>query len=269
MSRRSRVFFFFFSLCRRFFFSLSVSRGRKKNSLTENQRRDAGDDSQLRQSQAKKTTADDILCWWWWWWWWCVQWDEREPFSYWNSDGEKQKKSRQQIACSFVINSLLSLFRPQSRKSLTLAPTTTAPLTKEGTGLRAEGGRAGTKRLGEEEDGATATEPGEQRTATVVVVKERREADAAAAPRTEEPAPARAWSVACMISLARVWERETECDCRQEFGVPPRYSERERAEIESRKEWTTFLIAFELFYFLHFDVTLSLFFSFLHLFQKK
>ena len=117
-----------------------------------------------------------------------------------NSDGERTKP-RQQIASSYQL-SLAAFF---SAKPLTLAPMTTLPSTKEGTGLRVEGERAGTKRLGE--DGATAT--GERRTATVV--KERRED---AAPRTEEPAPARAWSVACMISLARKGE-STESDCRQ------------------------------------------------------
>lgn len=73
-----------------------------------------------------------------------------------------------------------------------------------------EGERAGTKRLGD--DGAAAT--GERRTATVV--KERR--DDEAAPRTEEAAPARAWSVACIVSLAREGERETERATVDRFG---------------------------------------------------
>lgn len=73
-----------------------------------------------------------------------------------------------------------------------------------------EGERAGTKRLGD--DGAAAT--GERRTATVV--KERR--DDEAAPRKEEAAPARAWSVACIVSLAREGERETERATVDRFG---------------------------------------------------
>ena len=95
-----------------------------------------------------------------------------------------------------VFNSLaLPLLPPNS---LTLAPTATPPSTKEGAGLRVEGESAGTKRR----DGAAAAAAAageERRTATVVVENERRDADAP--PRMEEEAaPARAWSVGCIVS---------------------------------------------------------------------